>query len=110
MVVISTSLFSQNQQTVRGLVCEKATETPIPYATVVLQGKNSMIGAITDSLGLFIIRQVPVGRYDIKISFTGYEPAVLKEIVVSSSKETVLNVMLNEHELSVFILSTHQIC
>ena len=97
MVVISTSLFSQNQQTVRGLVCEKATETPIPYATVVLQGKNSMIGTITDSLGLFVIRQVPVGRYDIKISFTGYEPAVLKEIVVSSSKETVLNVMLNEH-------------
>ena len=97
MMIISTSLFSQNYQTVRGSVCEKVTEAPISYATVVLQGKNSMVVATTDTMGLFSIKQVPIGRYDIKVNFTGYQPAILKEIVVSSSKETVLNVMLNEY-------------
>ena len=93
MLIFSMSLFSQ---TIRGVVCEKATELPIPYATVMLKGANSTLGATTDSLGCFVIKQVPIGRYDVKITFTGYEPAILKEIVVSSSKETVLNVMLSE--------------
>ncbi len=93
MLIFSMSLFSQ---TIRGVVCEKATELPIPYATVMLKGANSTLGATTDSLGCFVIKQVPIGRYDVKITFTGYEPVILKEIVVSSSKETVLNVMLSE--------------
>lgn len=96
MMIISTSLFSQNYQTVRGSVCEKVTESPISYATVALQGGNSTIVATTDSLGLFSIKHVPIGRYDIKVSLTGYEPTILKEIVVSSSKETVLTMMLKE--------------
>ena len=97
MMIISTSLFSQNYQTVRGSVCEKITEGPIPYASVMLQCQNSKIVATADSAGLFSIKHVPIGRYDIKVSSTGYEPIILKEIVVSSSKESVLSIMLNEH-------------
>lgn len=54
------------------------------------------MGAITDSLGHFMIKNVPVGRHDIQASFVGYESSVFKEVLVTSSKEVFLNIPMKE--------------
>lgn len=88
------SVYS-NAQNMRGVVIDAASNAPIPFATVVL---NTMprIGVETDSLGNFNIKNIPIGRYNVTVSSVGYTPSVLREIQVSSSKETYLNISLKE--------------
>jgi hypothetical protein len=45
--------------------------------------------------------RLPVGHYDVKASFLGYEAATFREVVVSSAKETFLEIALKEsvHQL-----------
>lgn len=40
--------------------------------------------------------KVPVGRHNIRVSYLGYEPVILKEVLVGSSKEVVLNIGMTE--------------
>ncbi|MEY8594054.1 carboxypeptidase-like regulatory domain-containing protein [Butyricimonas hominis] len=82
-------------RSIRGTVVDAASGYPIAYASVALQGRPGT-GAITDSSGHFIIKNVPVGRHDIQASFVGYESAIFKEILVTSSKEVFLNIPLKE--------------
>ncbi len=99
-LIAPTVLFGQGHgkvltQTVRGTVIDAASGYPIAYASVALLGKPGM-GAITDSLGHFMIKNVPVGRHDIQASFVGYESSVFKEVLVTSSKEVFLNIPMKE--------------
>ncbi|HEY6505287.1 MAG TPA: carboxypeptidase-like regulatory domain-containing protein, partial [Chitinophagaceae bacterium] len=64
-------------------------------ATVLVEGYNSTAG-ITDSLGNFRIKNVPIGRQTIKVSLVGYEEAFIRNIEVTSSKEVVLEIRLKE--------------
>src|SRR5690606_10214740 len=81
-------------QTIRGTVIDEASDVPLAYASVSLQ--NTTIATTTDSLGNFILKNVPIGRYDIIVSCMGYSPAILREIQVTSAKENFLNVTMKE--------------
>ena len=95
-MLLSTQLFAQQPtQTIRGTVSDEAIGQPLPYVNVLLQGTS--IGTTTDENGNFTIENVAVGRYNIEVSFIGYEPVVLKEIQVTSSKEVVLSVRMKEN-------------
>ncbi|MDR2914958.1 MAG: carboxypeptidase-like regulatory domain-containing protein [Tannerella sp.] len=82
-------------QTIRGIVLDSKTNTPIELASVGIP--NSTFGAITDSLGQFRINHVPVGRYNLQASYIGYNVNIIHEIPVTSSKEVYLKISLNEN-------------
>ncbi|MEZ5197010.1 MAG: carboxypeptidase-like regulatory domain-containing protein [Bacteroidales bacterium] len=46
--------------------------------------------------GYFRIENVPLGRYNIQISYMGYEPSIVSELEVGSGKEVVINIGLKE--------------
>jgi hypothetical protein len=84
-------------QTLRGKIVEAEAQFPLPGASVVLTSDTTTLrGSVTDVDGNFKIEKVPVGRHSLKITFTGYEDIVLANIVVSSAKETVLNLSMRE--------------
>lgn len=83
-------------QTIRGIVTDSKTNTPIEYATVKILNSPSH-GATTDSLGQFRISGVPVGRYDIQGSFVGYNTNIVNEIPITSSKEIYIEILLDEN-------------
>ncbi len=83
-------------QTIRGVVMDSKTNIPVEFATVGLQ-ENPSLSAATDSLGRFTIKRVPVGRYNIQTSLFGYQPQITNEIVVTSSKEVNLEILLSEN-------------
>jgi len=87
-------------QTIRGLVTDASSGLPLSYATVVLMNTNPLKGSPTDSLGRFHINKVPIGRYDIAVSAIGYEPAVLREISLSSAKESYNEISLKERAMN----------
>lgn len=102
LLLLNQHLFAQLQptQTIRGTVTDGTTQQPVPYATVVLLSTDPPIGTTTDLDGKFELNNVPVGRYDLQVSFIGYEPTILKEVVVTSAKETVVNVGMQENVTS----------
>lgn len=75
------------RQTIKGVVKDAASGSSIPYANVVLSNTHPQIGTTSDSLGYFRFTNIPIGRYDIQVSYLGYEPAVMKEILLTSAKE-----------------------
>ncbi|MBR9918799.1 TonB-dependent receptor, partial [bacterium] len=55
-----------------------------------------LLGTSTDENGNFVLKNVPLGRHDIKFSYLGFETVILRNILVSSGKQTVLNVEMEE--------------
>jgi len=97
LLLFATCLKAQTiTQTVKGTIIDQANELPLPGATVVILHTEPLLGAASDANGNFRIEKVPVGRYDIKVSYLGYELYMMKEIMISSGKETVLNIRLKE--------------
>ncbi|MBL7774948.1 MAG: TonB-dependent receptor, partial [Saprospiraceae bacterium] len=56
--------------TVRGNVYDKETAQPLAFATVQLDGAG--MGTATDINGFFSIANAPVGQYQLKVSYLGY--------------------------------------
>lgn len=83
-------------QTVKGTILDKVTEQPLLGATIVLAESNPPIGAATDENGNFSIPNVPVGRHKFLVQYVGYQPATIPEVLVTTGKEVVLNVNLEE--------------
>ncbi len=88
--------FAQSQ-TIRGIVRDGASDEPLMSATVILLRTNPTLGTSTDGNGNFSIPNVPVGRYDIEVTYVGYEPTIIKEILLTSSKEIFLEIPLKEN-------------
>lgn len=97
--LLATNISAQDNkpvQTIRGIAIDYASGTPIPYATVQLLDLPQM-GTTTDNDGKFVIKNVPVGRYDLQASFLGYEPTIFREIMLTSAKEVSLEVQMKEN-------------
>jgi hypothetical protein len=97
--ILSIKTYSQQEsykQNIRGVILDDDTEVPLPGASVILLNTNPIIGTISDTNGRFIIKNVPVGRISLKISFIGYEEIVLSNLPLSSGKELVLSIKLKE--------------
>ncbi|MDX9883236.1 MAG: TonB-dependent receptor [Prolixibacteraceae bacterium] len=89
--------FAQNPgQVIKGKVTDVVTEMPLPGATVVIQDSSPQIGTITDENGDFRLWNIKPGRYNIMVSFIGYENYLFREILVGSGKEVILNAGLKE--------------
>lgn len=81
-------------QTIKGKVLDQDTQEPLIGANVIVLGIEPVRGTTTDHNGLFWIDRIPVGRYDLKTSYIGFEPQILPEILVSSAKEVVVTFQL----------------
>jgi hypothetical protein len=83
-------------QVIRGTVVDHATSLPLPGANVVLLGAEPAIGTVTDGNGRFRLKNVPVGRQSIQVTFIGYKDKVLANLNVLSGKELILTVAMEE--------------
>jgi hypothetical protein len=98
--IVTEIAAQQPKQCIRGTVSDNSSNSPIPFATVVILHSDPVLGVITDTAGNFRINNVPVGRYDIQVSFIGYEPSIIREVNVISAKETILNLSLKENSVT----------
>ena len=97
MICLCFSISAQNlTQNIRGTVTDKASGTPIAYATVQVEDVPDK-GTVTDDQGNFTLKNVPLGRHNIKANFVGYEPSIFREILVSSAKEIFLEITMTEN-------------
>jgi hypothetical protein len=103
ILIISVShINTQGQlfQNIRGRVIDKGTGVPLTGATVILLNSEPVKGTICDENGKFKIENVNIGRQGVKVSFLGYYDKTIGGIMVSSGKETVLEIELEEKLLT----------
>lgn len=94
--------------TLRGTILDKQSETPLIGATVQVlsplptgEGPGVGLGATTDVDGQFFIKNVPVGRQTLRITYLGYESQTIPNVLVTAGKEVLLNLKLEESFTSV---------
>jgi len=83
-------------QTLRGTVTDRDSRIPLPFASVVIMDSDPAWGCNTDLDGNFRFDKLPVGRYALKVSYVGYEEAVVPEVLLGSAKEVVLSLEITE--------------
>ena len=81
---------------IRGTVIDKATQSPLVGATIVLLNSNPLSGTITDKNGNFKLPGVPIGQKQLKVTYVGYLPYITELLTVSSGKETIVVIPLQE--------------
>ena len=95
-LLVTLNVSAQITQTIRGTISDAISQRPLPGASVVLLDTTNFKGAATDLNGEFRIDDVPIGKVSLKVSFIGYEDQYLQSLVLSPSKQLVLNVQLQE--------------
>ncbi|HEX2934348.1 MAG TPA: TonB-dependent receptor [Bacteroidales bacterium] len=97
IMFVSTS-YGQSQftQTIRGRIIDKDSKLPLPGANVLLINSTPVLGTVSDPDGNFRLTKIPVGRQGIQITFLGYKPATIQNLIVGSAKEIVLDIELEE--------------
>ncbi|WP_149274077.1 carboxypeptidase-like regulatory domain-containing protein [Pareuzebyella sediminis] len=85
ILLCSLGLFSQNTGSIKGNIVDlEAAEEPLLFADVSLH--NTSWKTKTNFNGNFELSDIPVGKYDLQISFLGYETrTVAVEIRAESS-------------------------
>ncbi|PZX14387.1 outer membrane receptor protein involved in Fe transport [Breznakibacter xylanolyticus] len=96
MISLSMPLMAQQTQTIRGQIIDKANRQPLPGATVVVPGSTPPIGTTSSGDGWFKLTNISVGRVNLEINFLGYQPVVLKNLELTSGKELLLNIEMEE--------------
>ena len=96
LLAILPDCFSQPVQNIRGRVVDMESQQPLSFATVMILEAGPITGVTSNEDGFFTIEEVPVGRYNVLISHTGYESFIMKDVLCESGKQVFLDVGMKE--------------
>lgn len=97
LVLLSTLSFAQTPtQAILGKVIDHATLQPVIGATVIVQSKEFQQGTVTELDGTFALKEIPVGRVRIQVSYIGYQTYESEDMILSSAKPLQIQVTLQE--------------
>lgn len=101
IVLFSFQVFFIHAQTgiITGIVKDKKTGETIVGVNAIIQGTNT--GSSSDLNGKFSIPNLKKGSYNLVVSFISYKTLTIENVKVSSDKETILNIELEESVSSI---------
>jgi hypothetical protein len=83
-------------QTIRGIIVDKQSQTPLPGVLVQVLNTDPLLGAAANEKGEFKIINVPIGRWILKFQSISYKEKYVT-IVLNAGKEAVLSLDLEEN-------------
>ena len=92
LISCSFSTFAQKTQTVRTIIKEQQTNVSLPSSTVYI--KKFGLSMVANDKGEAFFFNVPIGRFEIEVHSVGYETKIIKELLLESSRELVLEIDL----------------
>ncbi|RBL92775.1 TonB-dependent receptor [Chitinophaga flava] len=78
--------------TIRGRVVDFETSTPLPGATLQLEGTT--LGTITDSKGFYQLANVPEGTYTLLTTFVGYQRGIVSRVQVRNNQSASYDIKM----------------
>lgn len=97
LIIFGLFGFISEAQTgaVKGKIIDKQSEKSLVGVLVTLVG-NESIEAVTDNNGNFKLLNIPIGRQNLAISFTGYENTSVSDLDVTTGKDNLLTISMIE--------------
>ncbi|MFP4341460.1 MAG: TonB-dependent receptor domain-containing protein [Cyclobacteriaceae bacterium] len=83
---------AQGEGKISGVIIDKDSQEPIPYATVALilpASDKPVDGTVADDKGKFQLKNVPVGNFRLIISFIGYENLEVNSVEISEKENNL---------------------
>ena len=98
LLAILLPFISQAQltQIIKGSVHDKESHTPLQGVAVSVTDVEGKPGTVTDEAGNFSIGNIPVGKHSMRLSYLGYQSVELSDILVTSAREVVVVVEMEE--------------
>jgi hypothetical protein len=81
---------------IRGAIRDEITNAPLPGITILVKSDGIQLGASSDSLGNFSIKNVPVGRISIVASCIGFNTRNVENVLLGTGKELFLDLKMSE--------------
>jgi len=112
LALISLShLFTQAQinitQHIRGNIVDKESQSPLSFVTIAITNEKTVIATgSTDEKGNFDIKDIPIGRVNFIASLVGYKKFIMPNVLMSASKEVILNVEMENSGLMTEVVVT----
>ena len=72
IIVLSSSLAVASIK-ITGSVVDKDNNKPLIGANVIMVQNNTLNGTATDSLGHYVISNISLGKYELIVSYIGYD-------------------------------------
>lgn len=88
-------------QNIRGTISDAITGYPLTGATIILINSEPPVGTTSDLNGNFVLTNVPLGRQSIEFRYIGYETKAIYNLLLTSGKEVILDISLEESTLEV---------
>jgi CarboxypepD_reg-like domain len=96
LLLLPVYCMAQRTQLLRGSVRDKESHIPLIGVTVSVTDVTPAIGTVTDTAGNFSLPGVPVGKHTVVASYMGYQSITLTELLVTSAREVVLPLEMEE--------------
>lgn len=98
LILLLAPLLSaaQYKQLIKGTITDKESKIPLIGVSVAVIDIEPVMGTVTDDNGSFLLKEVPAGKHTIQLSYLGYNSITLPGVLVTSGKEVVLNVEMEE--------------
>ena len=85
-----------NTQSITGTIQDQQSEMLLIGAAIELISDDQPKGTVTDENGYFKMENIKPGRYDLRVSYLGYETKTIPNVEVTSGKSVVLTIQLSE--------------
>lgn len=91
------------QTSIKGIIIQKDTKLPIPFATVIYQKQSQQKGVISDVNGRFEIKES--GINSLTVSCMGYKPTIVQIAGTNYVSDIVIELEIQLHEIRAVTVS-----
>ncbi len=100
----------QTTQNIKGIVVDLDSDFPLTGAEISVEKNKKIYGAVSDINGEYVIRNVPIGKINVTVRFTGYENKNYTNLDLESGKELIINIKLKERvdKLNEVVIVSHK--
>jgi Outer membrane protein beta-barrel family/CarboxypepD_reg-like domain/TonB-dependent Receptor Plug Domain len=80
---------------IKGTTIEESNGKPL--AGVIVFVKTTKFSTVSEQDGTFILRNIPVGKYDLQFSFVSFKTKIISDVETNKDEPTTLTVSLEEN-------------
>jgi hypothetical protein len=97
LLICTINGFAQQlTQNIGGQILDKQSQQPLIGVTVYVVGTQPILGTVSNEKGYYKIKNVPVGRVNIAVSYLGYQNSGANNLILTTGKELIVNFELEE--------------
>jgi outer membrane receptor protein involved in Fe transport len=87
------ALAQTGTSTLKGQLKDSKTGESVPFANIVLEVGGTQVGGTSSDIdGNYTIKPIPPGTYDLKASSVGFQPKMIKGVIIRAGKIEFLDV------------------